>query len=185
MQVYLIGCLHLGDEWVAKHRGFIDSSHHDEFLINTWNSVVPYKRSIVWILGDITMETSKFYPLLNRLNGEKRVVLGNHDRYQDVPELFKYVKYVAGVVDYKGYILSHVPIHPNEISFCQGCIHCHIHENKLEECIVSDRYGDTNIQSLTLAKYFNVDAHLLNYKPITLDEIAEKIKQQKEALGCL
>lgn len=178
MSVYFIGCLHLSHKWMAQHRGFQDEFYHDEHLIESWNKTVKHKKDIVWVLGDISMESPKPYPLLNRLTGEKRVVLGNHDLYQDVPELMKYVKYVAGMVDYKGYVLSHVPIHPSEISFCRGNIHAHIHEQQLEECIVKDRYGDVKTSSPTLNKYFNVDAQRLNYKPISIDEITAALQQK-------
>lgn len=178
MEIFFIGCLHFSHPWMAKHRGFQDEFYHDEHLIEKWNSVVPKKRGIVWILGDISMESSKPYYQLDRLNGEKRVVPGNHDLHADVPELLRYVKYVAGCVDYKGYVLSHIPIHPNEISFCRGNIHAHIHENKLEECIVNDRYGDTKTKSPTLAKYFNVDAQRIGYTPMSMGEITIAMGQE-------
>jgi len=93
-------------------------------------------------------------------------------------ELLNYVETVAGVVDYKGYVLSHIPIHPNEISFVRGNIHAHIHENKLVECIVPDRYGDTGLESGTLSKYFNVDAQAIDYTPISMDEITARLGQE-------
>ena len=111
MSCYFIGCLHLGHNNIAKWRGFKDSEEHDEYLIKQWNSVIK-KRDMVWILGDVGMETSKYYFKLDLLNGDKKVVLGNHDKWQDVPELLKYVKGVSGMVDYKGYALTHAPIHP-------------------------------------------------------------------------
>jgi calcineurin-like phosphoesterase family protein len=124
MQVYFIGCLHLGHKWMAQHRGFQDEFYHDEHLIDMWNRTVPKKRSIVYVLGDITMETDKHYYQLDRLNGIKRVVLGNHDLPKHTIELLKYVETVSGMIDYKGFVLTHCPIHPAEISFCRGNIHC-------------------------------------------------------------
>ena len=177
MSVYFIGCIHLGHKWMAIHRGFQDEFYHDEHIIEQWNKVIN-KKDLVWILGDVTMETPEHYPQLGRLNGRKKVCLGNHDRPEDVRELLKYVETVAGVVDYKGYVLSHIPVHPNEMSFCRGNIHAHIHENELEECIVSDRYGDTGLSSATLAKYFNVDAQRIGYTPMSMDEITEVMGQK-------
>lgn len=177
MNTYVIGCLHLMHESMAKHRGYSDSWEHDYWLIQKWNSVVP-KRSKVLILGDICMENSKGYHLLDELNGSKEVVLGNHDKSKDIPELLKYVDKVSGAVDYKGYILTHIPIHPNEVQFYRGNIHAHIHHiNRLEDCIVSNRYMDEGCRNTsTINKYFNVDAKLLNYKPIRFDEIYERLK---------
>ena len=171
-QVKFIGCLHLGHEAVAQYRGFVSSENHDEHLIEQYNSVV-HKKDLVYILGDITMETSKHYYLLDRLKGRKIVVLGNHDRHQDVKELLKYVESVAGMVSYKGCFLTHAPIHPNEVHFCRRNLHAHIHHvNKLEECVVHNRYTDTDSSPTpSLGKYICVDAHLLDYKPRTLTEL--------------
>jgi calcineurin-like phosphoesterase family protein len=177
MSVFFIGCLHFGHKWMATHRGFQDEFYHDEHIIEQWNKVIN-KKDLVWILGDVTMEDPKHYYRLDALNGRKKAVLGNHDLPQDTRELLKYVETVAGMVDYKGYILTHCPVHPNEMSFCRGNIHAHIHENLLEECIVSDRYGDSGLKSETLAKYFNVDAHRIGYTPLSMDEITEAMGQK-------
>lgn len=174
MNVFFIGCLHLSHRWMANHRGFTDEFYHDEFLIDSWNSTVKSKKSLIWVLGDISMETAAPYPLLDRLLGTKRVVLGNHDRHQDVRELLKYVETVAGMVDYKGFVLTHCPIHPNEMRFCRGNVHAHTHENDLHEVVISERYNDPGSQQKpTLNKYLNVDAHRLNYKPMSLDQVLE------------
>jgi calcineurin-like phosphoesterase family protein len=77
--VRFIADLHLSHENMAKRRGFSTIEEHDEHIIEKWNSVV-HKRDITYILGDITMEKSAPYHLLDRLNGQKYVVLGNHDR---------------------------------------------------------------------------------------------------------
>lgn len=169
--VRFMGCLHLGHEAVAKWRGFQDSFYHDEYLIEQWNKVVN-KKDLTYILGDVTMETDKHYYKLDRLNGRKVVVLGNHDKYKDIPELLKYVEGVAGMVDYKGCVLTHCPIHPSEISFCRLNIHAHIHNNKLEELECTPKYGDEGEnKEKTVYKYRCVDAYLLNFKPRTLEEL--------------
>mgnify|MGYP000102017445 CR=1 FL=1 len=175
MNTYFIGCLHLQHEAIAKHRGFQESVYHDEYLIKQWNSVVKSKKDIVYILGDISMEKKTPYPTLNLLNGTKHVILGNHDRRQDVPELLKYVETVGGSVDWRGCMLTHIPIHPNEVQFYRYNLHAHIHHvNKLEEVIVKNSYNDEHsFSSETLKKYLNVDAHLLDYKPKTVEELIE------------
>ena len=178
MKVYFIGCLHFGHTWMAKHRGFNDEFEHDEFLIESYNSIVN-KKDLVYILGDITMENPFYHYQLDRLNGRKKVVLGNHDNPKSIPDLLKHVETVSGAERYKGFLLTHVPIHPNEISFWRGNIHAHIHENELDEVVLPEFYGKRlEISSPTKNKYFNVDARKLEYRPITLDEIIEKITAQ-------
>lgn len=170
--VRFIGCLHFGHKWMAQHRGFTDEFYHDEAIIDGWNSVVS-KRDLTYILGDVTMETDKYYYQLDRLNGRKIVVLGNHDLPKHTRRLLNHVETVAGMVDYKGYVLTHCPIHPNEIGFCRGNIHAHIHhENKLWDLVVPERYDDPDSRmSTTLHKYHNVDAKLVNFRPISLNEL--------------
>jgi calcineurin-like phosphoesterase family protein len=170
--VRFIGCLHLGHTNIAKHRGWDNAEEQDEFLIQEWNQVVS-KRDLTYIVGDITMEKALDYYKLDQLNGRKVVVLGNHDRHQDVKKLLDYVDGVAGAIDYKGFILTHVPIHPNEVQFYRGNIHAHIHhENELEEVIVSDKYLDKGHKpTATLFRYFNVDAHLVGYRPQSIEDL--------------
>lgn len=153
MSTYFIGCLHLGHENMAKHRGFEHSHDHDEYLIRQWNFVIN-KRDKVYILGDVTMESKKHYPQLARLNGIKTVVLGNHDKESHIPELLKYVDKVAGCVKYKGYILTHIPVHETQLHRFRGNIHAHIHEEKIED-----------------NKYIHTDAKLLNFKPQTIEQL--------------
>ena len=156
---------------MAKHRGFNDSFYHDDYLIKEWNKVV-YKKDLTYILGDVTMENHKFYYKLDQLNGRKIVVLGNHDKPRDIQMLLQYVESVAGMIDYKGCVLTHCPIHPAEISFCKLNIHAHIHENKLEEIKYMSRYGDPGEKiENTLHKYKCVDAKLIDFKPKTLEEL--------------
>lgn len=172
--VRMIGCLHLGHKALATWRGFQDEFYHDEYLIEQWNKTV-HKRDLTYILGDVTMETDRHYYQLDRLNGRKVVVLGNHDRWQHVPELLKYVDGVAGAVDYKGYMLTHVPIHVDEVHFYKANLHAHIHhQNLLTEYESWTSYKDDNsVQKSTKNKYWNCDAMLLDFKPRTLEELRE------------
>jgi calcineurin-like phosphoesterase family protein len=170
--VRFIGCLHLGDNWMAKHRGFTDQFEHDQYLIQKWNSVV-HKRDLIYILGDITMEDPFPYHYLDQLKGRKIVVLGNHDDPKHTRELLKHVETVAGMIEYKEYCVTHCPIHPNEIGFYKGNIHAHIHHiNKLSEVEVPDHYQDKDSKiTKTLHKYYCVDAKLIDFEPKTLEEL--------------
>lgn len=167
-----IGCLHLGHEAVARWRGFEDSNEQDDYLISQWNKVVDTK-DLVYILGDVTMNTSEHYYKLDLLKGRKIVVLGNHDNPRDVKELLNYVETVAGMIDYKGFCLTHCPIHPSEIHFYRGNIHAHIHhKNKLEHFFTSSSYLDDDAVMLSTAgKYHNVDAKMVDFTPKTIEQL--------------
>ena len=158
--VRLISDLHFSHKSMAqKHRKFQDEYYHDEFIIEQWNKTVTSKKDLTYILGDITMETAFPYYKLDRLNGRKIVALGNHDKIQDVPELLKYVEKVGGAIDYKGFLLTHVPIHESELQFCRGNIHGHTHERLIDN-----------------PKYFNVSAEAIDYRPKTIDELLIKYR---------
>lgn len=179
-QVRFIGCLHFGHKSIAQYRGFQDEYYHDEHLVDYWNRTV-HKKDLTYILGDITMEKSNEYYQLDRLAGRKVVVLGNHDKWQHVPELMRYVNGIAGMIDYKGFALTHAPIHPNEAHFYRGNIHAHIHHmNKLEEVITNNSYLDKDSKpESTLHKYFCVDAKLIDFKPKTIEELLDASKNKE------
>jgi calcineurin-like phosphoesterase family protein len=141
--VFIISDLHFSHKNMAIKRGFKDEIEHDNFIIEQWNKVVT-KGDTVWVLGDITMEKSAPYPLLNQLKGYKKVVLGNHDQPQHTPELLKYVNSVCGMVRYKDCILSHCPIHESEVVRFNKNIHGHVHENTLED----DRYINVSCEAV-------------------------------------
>lgn len=64
----------------AARRGFNSVEEHDEFLIDNHNSYVK-PDDTVWFLGDLSMErkVSKIAHLIERMNGIKNWVPGNHD----------------------------------------------------------------------------------------------------------
>jgi calcineurin-like phosphoesterase family protein len=146
--VHFIADLHLSHTNMALKRGFSTVEEHDEYIIEKWNSVV-HKRDVTYILGDVTMEKSSPYELLNRLNGVKHVVLGNHDRRQDIKKLLEYVDSVAGMVQYKGIMLTHCPIHPMELDYrFNKNIHGHIHDKHSYERDISYPPHDCSDSSL-------------------------------------
>lgn len=78
--VFFVSDTHFSHAMVAEIRGFESIEAHDEHLIEAWNAVVT-KRDHVWHLGDLTLKNpTAIEHLVNRLNGIKHLVLGNHDR---------------------------------------------------------------------------------------------------------
>ena len=167
-RIFFIADLHLGHINMALKRGFPTVEQHDEHIIKKWNSVVT-KRDITYILGDVTMEKSSPYHLLDRLNGIKHVVLGNHDRRQDIKKLLEHVDSVSGMIQYKGIMLTHCPIHPMELEYrFKHNIHGHTHENLVEY--------DFKLFGISLFKrvdkrYNCVSCEHVDYTPKTLEEL--------------
>jgi calcineurin-like phosphoesterase family protein len=166
--VRFIADLHLGHVNMAKHRGFQDEFYHDEHIVDQWNSVVD-KRDLTYILGDVTMENSKNYYRLDSMNGRKIVVLGNHDRPQDIPELLKSVDKVSGMVNYKGIWLTHCPVHESELEYrVNKNIHGHIHEKVVMKNVYEWGYKKDPIPD---ERYICVSCEHVGYKPKTLEEL--------------
>jgi calcineurin-like phosphoesterase family protein len=162
---------HFGHTNMATKRGFDTAEEMNEHIITEWNKVVR-KRDITYILGDITMEKKLGYQWLDKLKGTKHVVLGNHDRKQDVLELLKYVSSVAGVIKFKKeFLLTHVPVHINQVRKHIN-IHGHVHENTIVT------YEWDYIENCDIAvpnpRYFNVSMEVLDYKPHTINELKKK-----------
>ena len=169
-QVRFIADLHFNHENCAIHRGFANANEMNEHIIEKWNNVVS-KRDVTYILGDITMEKASGYTLLDRLNGIKHVILGNHDRRQDVRKLLEHVTSVGGAIKYKGiYMLTHIPIHPQELKYRFSVnIHGHVHENSImgyKWC-----YLDQEDKEVPHPNYRNVSAENIDYIPKTLKEL--------------
>jgi len=161
--VRFIADLHLSHANMAKRRGFSTVEEHDEHVIAKWNSVVN-KRDVTYILGDVTMEKSSPYPLLDRLNGIKHIVLGNHDRRQDTKKLFDYAESVAGMIQYKGIMLTHAPIHPMELEYrFNKNIHGHIHDKVVMKMLDGWEIPDE--------RYFCVSCEQVDYLPKSLKDL--------------
>jgi len=162
--VRFISDLHFGHKWMANNRGFKDEFHHNEYIINKWNSIV-HKKDLTYVLGDITMGNTLWYPQLDKLKGRIIIIMGNHDDYRHVPELLKHVERVSGPMVYKGFMLTHIPIHPHELydnyydSNWRGNIHGHMHDDRINDPM-----------------YYHVSAEEIDYTPRTLNELMERNK---------
>ena len=80
----------------TKYRsGFDSADHMNEVLIAAWNERVPKDGGHVFCLGDFSTTNAKNTgEILERLNGRKYLVIGNHDKGINVAnrDLFEWVK---------------------------------------------------------------------------------------------
>lgn len=150
-----IGDLHLGHRkiasFVGQYRGNVTTTEeHDEWIIEQWNSTVG-KRDPVYIVGDVAFNKAGLEKV-RRLRGQKFLLPGNHDLYAaSVYE--EYGLKVIGFRKYRGFWLSHAPIHPAELRGCRN-IHGHVHTRTIDD----DRY-------------INVCVEAVNGKPISIEEL--------------
>lgn len=159
-RVYVTADPHLGHVNMALKRGFNTVEEHDHQIITRWNQVVT-KRDTVWLLGDVTNEKAN-YEILGQLNGIINVVGGNHDRPQHTRKMLDHINGYCGAKQLKGFILTHIPVHPSEFERFRGNIHGHVHD-----------------QSLNDPRYINVSLENTEYTPVLIDDI---IQIQRTAL---
>lgn len=155
-KVFMIGDLHFGHTNVHKFRdelGLYDEQAHREFLVDNWNSIVG-KRDVVYVLGDACFHHNAL-PTFGRLNGRKKLIMGNHDLPYKCFE--PYFEEIHGFLKYKKAWLSHAPIHPKELRGRVN-IHGHVHYETIDD-----------------PRYFNVSCENIDYKPKSYEEIMKEI----------
>jgi len=159
-KVFFISDLHLGHKNILNfaqgHRGGETVDEHDRWLVEQWNSVVLNKKDVVYVLGDIAFDKEKL-KLIGQMNGNKVLLMGNHDHYT-LEEYQKYFYKIIWFQKYKGFWLSHCPIHPDELRGRYN-IHGHVHQKSIQD-----------------RRYINVCVEVLGGTPIEFSKIAEKYK---------
>ena len=150
---------------------FADVDEMDEHMIERWNSVVK-QGDIVYHLGDVLVGDKEWLKSnWSRLNGSKRLIVGNHDD----------IKFLAGggffakvqmwrMFPEFGLMFSHVPLHISSLlrlvdksgKYPQDAetllnVHGHIHQNPSPE-----------------GPYRNVSVEAINYTPVNIEELRVK-----------
>lgn len=190
---YYISDLHFGHANIIgfDKRPFINTKEMDEELIKRWNSVVTPSDN-VYILGDFCWSKSsdEWVYYLNKLNGQKFLIKGNHD-----PKLTdKAKKKFAQICDYKEVkengktiILSHYPMLTYRSDYRENVymFYGHVHKTK-EADIISEmisliknkpeEYWQGGVRPY--ANLYNVGCMLdyMDYTPRTADEIISASK---------
>lgn len=149
--VYLVSDLHIGHKNIM---GFAGKYRHGETyvenihsIVKMWNQVVT-KYDKVFVLGDVCFK-HEYLDVLDELNGRKVLIRGNHDDSFTTRDWLMYFEEVEAFVKYKGYWLSHAPIHPAELRGKKN-IHGHVHQNSIlvpftNEC--DERYINVCIEN--------------------------------------
>ena len=165
-RVFIISDLHLDHKRILDFAGTTRYGHnvheHDEWIISQWNSVVK-KRDVVKVLGDVAFSREGLAKCA-RLNGTKHMTIANHDKFT-VEEYMKYFKIKPGLESYKGFWLSHAPIHPCELRGKKN-IHGHVHMNS-----VASKVGTW---SMLDDRYINVCVEAVDGVPVLFSDIKEQ-----------
>jgi calcineurin-like phosphoesterase family protein len=166
---WLISDMHLGHANILKFtrddgtwlRPFSSVEEMDEHIVENWNRVVDNKDR-VYMLGDVVINR-KNMRTLDRLNGRKVLIKGNHDIFP-AEEYLSYVDDVRGYHVLDGMLLSHIPVHPDSLARFGCNIHGHLH---YREVLVNNRIDP---------RYFNVSVERINYTPMSFEECKHLIK---------
>lgn len=152
----------------TKVRPWDDIHEMNEALIKNWNDTVK-PGDKVYHLGDVVINR-KFLPIMERLNGRKCLVRGNHDHFH-LEEYAKYFYEIQGVRVKGDFILSHIPLHPDSVGRFKANVHGHTHTNS-----VMDPRWPTKFDS----RYFCVSVEQINYTPMEHTVLVAAIKKRMQ-----
>jgi len=162
---FVISDLHLGHDLLCSEiagdgkRPFDSSEEMNEQLIENWNRAVR-DGDKVYVLGDVAIK-KKFIPLMNRMKGTKRLVLGNHDIFDIKKDYLPYFKRVCAYKVWDNMIFSHIPIHRDSLkNRWRLNVHGHLHMNKVED-----------------SRYFNACVEQIDYTPLDIQVLTDLIKE--------
>ncbi len=188
--VWLVSDTHFGHEktcTVFKRedgsplRPFSCAEEMDEYMVKAWNERVnPTDK--VYHLGDVVINR-KALKTLDRLNGDKVLIRGNHDIFK----LEDYLTYFRDVRSYhvmNGLILSHIPVHEESLGRFGCSIHGHLHANR----VMKPRGVDVKTGKILYGtdidtRYFNVSVEQIDFAPILFEDVCRRIVEQGGTVG--
>ena len=145
-------------------RNFSDVYDMNETMIERWNSVIK-PGDKVYHLGDVYFGSDDEYihSILKRLNGKKKLIVGNHDSWHKIDKVLRYHFYKIEMWKKwteKGFLFTHVPVHPSVLTESRFTgkkirnIHGHIHQNNSPDF-----------------QYRNVCVEKTDYFPLSIEEL--------------
>ena len=166
--IFLIADLHLGHATIIRSCSrpflFSDSGEMDHVLIKNWNYTIGPKTRI-YCLGDLgygpAAEPATQYR--KRLRGDIIFIRGNHDDPENGT-----VSFIETEYENTKFLLIHDPADAPP-SFDGWVIHGHHHNNDLRH------YPYMNFTG----RRVNVSAEVIGYKPVSLHEIVQWIKERE------
>lgn len=139
-------------------RPWDDAEKMTEDLITWYNELVS-DEDRVYILGDVAFSAKNMRASVGRLKGRKVLVKGNHDPDKHREMYMELFDDVRAVVQKKGFVLTHIPLHPQCLDRWGLNIHGHLHANKIQ------------LNGRPDPKYRCVCVEQTNWRPIDLDVI--------------
>lgn len=155
--------LNFEDGHHIKFRGelFESVEHMNETMIENWNRVVGVSDH-VYHLGDVYFgHRDDADKILARLNGKKRLILGNHDDGK-CPVLQRHFQKIMmwRFVPELDLLLSHTPQHESSLYKVTYNVHGHIHQN-----------------DAPTTRHVNVSVEKTSYAPVLLEDVINEHKK--------
>lgn len=143
MSTYFTSDPHLGHKNIAVFRDYVEGPIHNThiFMEDYYNTI--RKRDLVFFLGDVAFDEESLLGL-RKVWGRKILIKGNHDDHIPTKLQMEVFEEIHGMISYKGFWLTHCPIHPVELRGRTGNIHGHVHSNTLDD----DRYLNVCVDNI-------------------------------------
>ena len=147
-------------------RNFQDVTDMNETMVANWNAMVR-PQDKVYHLGDVAVgvqKASDFTGLMGRLNGHKRLMLGNHDHIKHPAyRAFETIElWTGGKFKQYGFVACHIPLRYDQMRDGEFNVHGHIHQNSMDD-----------------PRYINVCVEHTDYLPVPLEVIIAQIKDRR------
>jgi len=198
---YVIGDTHFFHENIVKYeykrlkfweKGF---SNQEDWLISEWNEIVE-DNDIVLHLGDVLFKDSSRLSIMEKLKGRKILIMGNHDKRNNIGVYQKYFEAVIGEgsviifikgklqilktnhhlangflteIEGKRVMFTHYPVYPGEE-----------YDTPITQSLrnIFEKYncdlnihGHTHSTSVDNPKLFNASVENINFKPMKIKDI--------------
>lgn len=168
--VWLISDTHFFHDNIIKYcnRPFKDHLEMNDYLLERWNSVVK-PGDKVYHLGDVFMGgkdgQEKFKEFWPRLNGKKRLIVGNHDNIKFLSSGAFFDKVMLWRW-FDELLLTHVPTHPSTLAEARG-----------GQPHAVNVHGHTHTNGSPVGPYTSVCVELIHYTPINIEDVKMKAKE--------
>lgn len=177
MSNFYIADTHFGHKNIIRYdnRPFTLVEEMDDCLIHRWNAVVQ-NSDTVYILGDFSWYgEEKTIEILDKLNGKKVLILGNHDRISEsIRKRFIKISNYMEISDGENrVVLSHYPIMFYNQQF-RDAVHLygHVHNSHQQNMCESWIKEVRELQAIPM-RMFNVGCMMayMDYTPRKITEI--------------
>lgn len=191
--IYFTSDQHFGHFNIIRlcERPFGSLDEMNETMIARWNAKVR-DGDTIYVLGDLFFHAATVEPILQRLNGRKHLILGNHDHSWTakvrLADHFESVQTICEIdIAGKSATLCHYPMLTYPQARRGYMIYGHIHNN------VRDDYWPLIARR---SRMLNAGVDINNYEPVMFDEMvannrsfisshAENAKKNPFDLNCI